>query len=303
MYNAKRRSNLGPRVGAGRDASDRCADGRLETDLRAALAFDQLDVVYQPIVDVENQHVVGVEALLRWDHPTRGAVAPMTIIEIAERSDLISDIGGWVLQRACHDHGRMHTQRPDLRLDVAVNISARQIAGTGLTAAVATILAATGMDPATLVLEVTESVLVDNAAPSMATLASLAGLGIRLALDDFGSGYSSLHYLDRLPVNVVKIDQQFIARLTDDCADTTVIAGITAIAHGLGLTVVAEGVETLTQHDLIRSLGCDYAQGYLYARPMTAAALERHLDNPPNRRRFAHPSITAPVPTPPVPVR
>ncbi len=303
MYNAKRRSNLGPRVGAGRNASDRCADGRLETDLRAALAFDQLDVVYQPIVDLHDQHVVGVEALLRWDHPTRGVVAPTTIIEIAERSDLINDIGGWVLQRACHDHGRWTARRPELRLDLAVNVSARQIADDGLTTALATILSATGMDPAMLVLEMTESVLIDNAAASVATLTSVADLGIRLALDDFGSGYSSLDYLDRLPVHIVKIDQQFIARLTHADADTTVIAGITSIAHGLGLTVIAEGVETRTQHDLVRSLGCDYAQGYLYARPMDAAALELHLDEQPHRRRLVLPLITAPVPAPSLPAR
>ena len=301
MYNAKRRRDPGPRVGAGRDTSNRRADSRLETDLRAALAFDQLGVVYQPIVDVDDQQVVGVEALLRWNHPTRGAIAPTTIIAIAERSDLIDDIGGWVLQRACHDHGRWKAHRPDLRLDLAVNISARQLAGTGLTAAVATILSATGMDIGMLVLEITESVLIDNAESSIATLTSLADLGIRLALDDFGSGYSSLHYLDRLPVHEVKIDQQFVARLTHGSADTTVIAGITTIAHGLGLPVVAEGVETRAQHDLIRSLECDYAQGYLYARPMTAAALERHLDDLSEHQRFPLPSITAPVPAPAVP--
>ncbi|HEX6656923.1 MAG TPA: bifunctional diguanylate cyclase/phosphodiesterase, partial [Ilumatobacter sp.] len=278
MYNAKRRRTHGEGVSDAHDSPQPRTDRRLESDLRAALAFDQLSVVYQPIVDISDQHVVGVEALVRWDHPSRGAISPMTIIEIAERSELINDIGGWVLQRACHDHGRWKARRPDLQLDLAVNVSGRQIAGADVTAAVATIVSATGMDPAALVLEMTESVLIDNAASSIATLRSLGELGIRLALDDFGSGYSSLDYLDRLPVHLVKIDQQFIARLTDDCADTTVIAGITAIAHGLGLTVIAEGVETRAQHDLVRSLGCDYAQGYFYACPMTAAALERHLD-------------------------
>ncbi len=303
MYNAKRRRSHGPRVSVDGNPPEPLTDQQLETDLRAALAFDQLDVVYQPIVDLSDQHVVGVEALVRWDHPSRGAIAPTMIIEISERSDLINDIGGWVLRRACHDHGRWKALRPDLRLDLAVNVSGRQIAGADLTAAVATIVGATGMDPADLVLEMTESVLIDNAAPSIATLTSLAELGIRLALDDFGSGYSSLDYLDRLPVHIVKIDQQFIARLTHAGADTTVIAGITTIAHGLGLTVIAEGVETRTQHDLVRSLGCAFAQGYLYARPMDAAALERHLDDQPHRRRLVLPLIITPVPAPPLPAR
>ena len=147
------------------------------------------------------------------------------------------------------------------------------------------------------------SVVIEGAASSIATLTGLADLGIRLALDDFGSGYSSLDYLDRLPVHIVKIDQQFIARLTHAAADSTVIAGIITIAHGLGLTVIAEGVETRTQHDLVRALGCDDAQGYLYARPMTAAALERYLDDQPNHRPFPLRPVARRVPALPVPTR
>jgi diguanylate cyclase len=215
---------------------------------------------------------------VRWNHPAHGDIAPITIVKIAERSDLISEIGTWVLERACQDHRKLTQRFPGLRLDLTVNVSARQIASTNLTSTVKNILDINDLDPTMLVLELTETIVVDDTARSIATLTGLAKLEIRLALDDFGSGYSSLHYLDRLPIDIIKIDQHFISRLTDDCADTTIISGVTDIAHQLGIAVIAEGIVTRTQHDHINAIGCDYAQGHYYARPMTASVLGSHLE-------------------------
>ena len=183
----------------------------LETDLRSALAEDQLDVAYQPIVRSADGLVTGVEALLRWTHPDRGAVPPLSMVEVAEQSGLISEIGAWVLERSCRDRGRWLHEHPGAPLDLAVNVSARQLMSPDFCATVASVLARTGMDPTALVLEITENIFIEDSERAMTVLADLKGLGVRLALDDFGTGYSSLSYLRRLPIDIVKIDQSFIA--------------------------------------------------------------------------------------------
>ena len=208
MYRAKRRrysKSRGRDIGRGD-----VADFVLENDLRAALDAEQLTVVYQPIVAVPSGRIEAVEALLRWNHPTRGPIEPRMVVRIAERSNLINEVGAWVLEHACRDHARWTQHDPTLAL--SVNLSARQLATAGLAKAIRTLLTTTSMDPTKLVLEITETMLVDDSNASTSTLTDLDALGIRLALDDFGAGYSSLSYLDRLPIRIIKIDQQFVSR-------------------------------------------------------------------------------------------
>jgi EAL domain-containing protein (putative c-di-GMP-specific phosphodiesterase class I) len=273
MYRAKR-SRSGRSRGRGIGRRD-IADYVLENDLRAALAAEELNVVYQPIVAVPSGRVEAVEALLRWNHPTRGAIDPRTVVGIAERSNLINEVGAWVLEHACRDHARWTQHHPTLA--VSVNLSARQLATAGLAEAIGTLLTTTSMDPTKLVLEITETMLVDDSNAPTSTLTKLDALGIRLALDDFGSGYSSLSYLDRLPIRIIKVDQQFTSRLGRSDDSTIVIRGIVAIAHELGLVVVAEGVETDVQHDHVAATGCDSAQGFHYSVPLNGDQLGAYL--------------------------
>ena len=248
-------------------------------DLRAALEGDALDLAYQPIIDSADGAVTGVEALLRWTHPVRGCVAPARLVPVAEQSGLITEIGAWVLERSCRDHARWTAAQPGRVVDLSVNVSARQLMAQGYADDVVTVLERTGMDPTRLVLEMTENILLDDSARVLAVLDDLRGLGIRLALDDFGTGYSPLSYLRRLPVHIVKIDRSFVADLDGGPAGTAIVAGVTTMAHQLGLTVVAEGVETATQRDGISAIGCDSGQGRFYAPPMPsddiAALLEQ----------------------------
>jgi diguanylate cyclase (GGDEF)-like protein len=242
-----------------------------EDDVRAALAANELDVFYQPIVRISGELVAGVEALLRWTHPTRGSIPPMAIVALAERSDLIDDLGRWVLQRACTDRARWISDNT-AALDLTVNVSPRQLLHEGFARTVADIVANSGMDPRSLILEVTENAFVDDSNRVVRVLAELRSTGIRIAIDDFGTGYSSLSYLTRLPIDIVKIDRCFI---TDSGTGPgmTVVAAITNLAHDLGLAVIAEGVETESQHRDISALRCDAAQGYFYAKPMPASEI------------------------------
>ena len=247
--------------------------GGLDRDLRDALEHDALDLAYQPIIRSTDGEVVGVEALLRWTHPVRGSVSPARLVPIAEESGLITQIGTWVLERSCRDHARWTAAQPGPVVDLSVNVSARQLTARGFAADVVAVLDRTGMDPSHLVLEMTENILIDDSARVLAVLHDLRALGIRLALDDFGTGYSSLSYLRRLPVHIVKIDQGFVADLDGGPAGTAIAAGVTTMAHELGLTVVAEGVETASQRDGIRAIGCDAGQGRFYAPPMPSEAI------------------------------
>jgi EAL domain-containing protein (putative c-di-GMP-specific phosphodiesterase class I) len=248
---------------------------RFGDEIRAALAANELDVFYQPIVRNSDRLVTGVEALLRWTHPERGAVPPMAIVAIAEQRGLIDDIGTWVLERACTDRWKWLDQSPLTVLDLAVNVSARQLLHLGFGHTVADVIARTGMDPTALILEVTENVFVEHSDRVLTVLGGLRSTGIRIAIDDFGTGYSSLGYLTRLPIDIVKIDRCFVTD-TNTGPGITVAAAITHLAHDLGLAVIAEGVETQAQHHIVTTIGCDSAQGYFYAHPMPASAVRDH---------------------------
>lgn len=248
----------------------------LEDDLRHALERDEMRVHYQPIVALETGVIVGFEALVRWQHPTRGLVPPLAFIPLAEDTGLIVPLGRWVLQVACEQAARWHRrgvvdgqQAPF----VSVNLSARQFSQADLVDDVARTLAASRLDPGALELEITESVLMDRSEVGIRTLRDIRGLGVRLVLDDFGTGYSSLSYLKHLPLDTIKIDRSFVAGI-DQPADRSIVEAVIALAHGLDIGVVAEGIETEAQLTLLRDLGCDLGQGYLFSRPVTPGRTE-----------------------------
>jgi diguanylate cyclase (GGDEF)-like protein/PAS domain S-box-containing protein len=241
----------------------------VENALRHALDRHELRVAYQPEISLTTGSIIGVEALVRWEHPQRGLLAPGEFIGVAEETGLIVPIGTWILDRSCRQVQRWQAAHPHLPpLTAAVNISGRQLAHSDLVADVARVLADTGIEPGCVVLEITESVLMEDVEASRAALDDLKALGVRIVVDDFGTGYSSLAYLRRFPVDMLKIDQSFIAGLGEDPSDTAIVAAVVSLAHTLGLEAVAEGVETEEQLAELRRLGCDHAQGYLMARPL-----------------------------------
>ena len=278
MYQAKRKGGARHQIMDLRDARETDDQINLDRDLRSAFARNELDIAYQPIVRSADGIITGVEALLRWTHPDRGTMPAVSIIAVAEQTDLINKIGAWVLERSCRDRGRWLHEHPDTPLDLAVNVSARQLISRDFGASVVSVLHATGMDPNALVLEVTENIVIEDSERTMAVLASLKESGVRIALDDFGTGHSSLSYLRRVPVDIVKIDRTFIADIGHAATGGAIVAAVTNLAHVLGLTVTAEGVETQTQSDEVVAMGCELAQGYFYARPMSASAIGAHLD-------------------------
>ncbi|WP_280151124.1 EAL domain-containing protein [Piscinibacter sp. XHJ-5] len=248
---------------------------RLESDLRHAIARGELRLLYQPIIDLKQHRMVGVEALLRWRHPELGLVPPTEFIAIAESSGIIVDIGQWVLLTACRQ-ARAWSDAGHAGVHVAVNVSARQIR-RGLRAQVDDALAATGADPHALAIEITEHSMVEDIDSNVAELAALGELGIQVAVDDFGTGLSSLAYLKRLPINKLKIDRTFVKDLPQDADDAAIARAIVSMARSLGLTVVAEGVETEAQRDFLIAQGCECAQGFLYSPPVDAQVIEELL--------------------------
>jgi diguanylate cyclase (GGDEF)-like protein/PAS domain S-box-containing protein len=250
----------------------------LELDLRRAVERDELRVFYQPLVDLRTGRTVGHEALVRWQHPTRGLLAPLSFIPMAEESGLILAIGDVVLTEACCQARAWQLSDPALAdLVVSVNLSARQFARPDLAARVASVLVDTGLPPATLELEITESLAMSDAEATGVTLRALHELGVRVVLDDFGTGYSSLSYLSRLPLDVIKVDRSFVAGLGESPANLAIIRAVVGLAQGLGISVTAEGIERTDQLDALRELGCDRGQGFLFARPVPAADAGRAL--------------------------
>jgi diguanylate cyclase (GGDEF)-like protein len=249
----------------------------LESDLRQALARDQLYLVYQPIVDLQTGRLSGAEALLRWQHPTRGVVSPAEFIPVAESSGMIVPIGEWVLRQACRDARRWDEIRGGEQLSVSVNLSGRQLQTSELPSVVPQALLEAGLAPGRLTLEMTESVLIDRNDETLALLHELRRIGVRLAIDDFGTGYSSLSYLHRFPVDVVKIDRSFIESLTGEADDTSLVGSIIRIGQGLRVSTVAEGIEDATQLAALQRLGCDNGQGYHFARPMSVSDFEAFI--------------------------
>jgi len=247
----------------------------LESDLRHAVARNELFLQYQPCIDAANGRTVGMEALVRWQHPTRGLLPPDRFIPIADESGLIVDIGEWVLRRACEQGRKWHEQGHDAY--VAVNVSAVQFGQPRLLEVVSRTLTETGFPAAALQLEITESVLMQDAESAIGMLRAFKAMGVRISVDDFGTGYSSLSYLKRFPIDVLKIDKSFVRDLPDDEEDAAIVRAILALAHSMHLTTVAEGVETAAQVGFLRAARCERFQGYHFSRPVDAPAMEARL--------------------------
>jgi EAL domain-containing protein (putative c-di-GMP-specific phosphodiesterase class I) len=254
----------------------------VEDELRGAAARGELVLHYQPEVSLRTNRIVAVEALVRWQHPDWGLVAPGEFVPVAEGSNLILEVGGWVLREATDQAGRWRTRYGDHCPTVAVNISARQFAQDDFVELVAGTLERSGAEPGDLCLEITESILMEDVDRTLATLVRLKGLGVQLAVDDFGTGYSSLSYLRRFPVDVLKVDQSFVSGLGHDAEDSAIVQAVVAMGRALRLTTVAEGVETGHHVIELRELDCDLAQGYHFARPRPAAAMTAMLDAGPS---------------------
>ena len=274
MYQAKRRVGFGAETFGESlriEVLDRMAT---EHSLRRALERNELVLHYQPIVELAGATSVGVEALIRWHHPEQGMVAPGRFIPVAEESGLIIPIGAWVLEDACGQLRDWHHRGPvGSQGSVSVNLSAHQIDDPEIVRTVEAILTRTGLAPEHLTLEITESALMKDAAAALVVLQALKEIGVLLAVDDFGTGYSSLSYLQRFPLNILKVDRMFVAELGLQTGGDEIVSAVIELAHALDLRVVAEGVETEQQFDVLRSLGCDFAQGFLFSRPVPANKL------------------------------
>ena len=270
MYDAKRRGKA--RISVFEPSLSAAARARLQlgNDLRHALARGEISLHYQPKVSLEDGALYGVEALCRWEHPTRGMVPPTEFIPLAEEIGMIIPIGRWVLREACHQARRwreLNPEAPPFRINV--NLSAMQMCQHDFADEVAEILRDTEMDAELLTLEITESIVMNEVESKLSVLNDLKRLGVRLAIDDFGTGYSSLSYLQMFPLDFLKIDRQFV-RESGQGGDNIVLNSMIELAHALNLTVVAEGAETESEVGQLRALGCDLAQGYYFARPMPA---------------------------------
>ena len=247
--------------------SDTVADNiDMQRDLAVALAGDQFFLAYQPIIRLRSGVAQGLEALLRWRHPLRGFVSPRRFIPVAESGGLIVPIGRWALERACREC-RDLLDGDALPMPISVNVSARQVREGGFVAEIPAVLAATGMEPGRLTLEFPERLVVQGGPSMVGQLERIRALGVRLAVDDFGTGYSSLSYLHALPVDVLKVDGSLVARLGPGGESTSMVRAIVALGDALGLSAVAEGIETEMQLQVLVDLGCLYGQGHLLARP------------------------------------
>jgi EAL domain-containing protein (putative c-di-GMP-specific phosphodiesterase class I) len=247
----------------------------LEAGLRKALQRDELFLVYQPKIDVESRELVGAEALIRWNHPKLGLVAPARFIPVAEESGMVGEIGEWVLRTAC---AQIRTwQDMNLFPQIAVNVSALQFHQHDLSKLISTVIREEQIPAESLEIELTESAVMHDAESSVVTLERLKQLGVRIAIDDFGTGYSSLSYLKRLPLDLLKIDQSFVRDISSDANDAAIVRAIITLARSLGMKVTAEGVENEAQLAFLNAYGCEYAQGYLFGQPMTAEELTERL--------------------------
>jgi diguanylate cyclase (GGDEF)-like protein len=252
----------------------------LEMDLAEALEGNQLFLLYQPMFDLQSEAVTGVEALIRWAHPARGTIAPDEFIPIAEQSGLIVPIGRWVLGEACRQAAGW--QREGHPLEISVNVSARQLDADDLLDDVRAALAASGLDPALLTIEVTETTIMRDATATAARLRSLKDVGVRIAIDDFGTGYSSLGHLRQFPADILKIDRSFMGGVNDTKESAALIHTIIQLGEALGIDTLAEGIEEQVQLETLRSEQCRYGQGFLLSRPIEPAGVERLLDAAPS---------------------
>ncbi len=281
MYKAKRQ---GPNiVELFDDALRATASSRLRVlnDIRHAAADDELRLYYQPVFQLDREIPVGVEALVRWQHPVRGLVAPDDFIPLAETSGLMPTIGARVMQEACRQASEWPRPRDGLAPQMAVNVSGRQLMKTsGLIESVRDALDSSGIDPTSLILEVTESALMADAEAALTVVNELKSLGVRIAIDDFGIGYSSLLYLKRFPVDIVKIDKSFVAGLGREAADLAIVRSVIKLAIAFGISAVAEGIETREQLAILQDLGCSFGQGWLWSPAVPAPRLISYFDQP-----------------------
>jgi EAL domain-containing protein (putative c-di-GMP-specific phosphodiesterase class I) len=244
------------------------------SDLATAIEQNQLRLVYQPVIDLQRHRVAGAEALLRWDHPTRGPVSPNEFLPIAERAGLIVPIGRWVVEQAISAASRWQAAGPQ---QLSINVSPAQIRSADFVGQIRDSIARTGIDPRRITVEITETTFVDEIDSGSPSLAELRALGVLIALDDFGTGYCSLSYLQRFPVDVLKIDRQFIGELDTDPHTATLAEMILQLTSGLDVVSVAEGIERCTQLEILRDHGCDLGQGFLLSEPLEASVLERRF--------------------------
>ncbi len=267
---------------------------QLASDLRHAIDRGELRVFFQPLIDLPSGRISGTEALVRWQHPGRGLLLPGAFIQLAEETGMIMSIGMWVLEEACRQTRLwqdQHAQEPPLT--VSVNVSARQFQHPTLANDVAGILARTGLAPQCLELELTESILMENAQANLATLQQIKQLGVQLAIDDFGTGYSSLAYLKQFPIDILKVDRSFIDQLGHPTSDNAIVEAIRTIALALNLNIVGEGIENANQLAHLQRLGYHRGQGYYFARPVAAADLAGLLDTTPIDIADVHQEIVA----------
>lgn len=282
------------------DVADPPADPGEAADIRRGLAAGEFEVYYQPVVALDDEHVVTVEALVRWNHPDGGLLGPDTFIEAAERSDVINELGAFVLETACRQVARWRTS--GVQMSLAVNLSAREFANPLLVEHISGTVAAAGLDIGALWLEVTETALIEDVAQASALLHELAAIGIGISIDDFGTGWASLTYLRQFPVHVLKIDRSFVSGVDHDPNCATIVRSILALGAELDLAVVAEGIETRAEAETLMAMGCTTGQGYLYGRPVPAAEVDLTNTRPLWLQAAGRPSDRSPATdVPPVP--
>ena len=287
MYAAKRNGGNNYVVFQPHMGSEAAQQLALQNDLRHAIERQQISLHYQPKIDGRSGDIIGVEALLRWQHPVLGMVSPVIFIGLAERFGMIHMLGNWVIEEACRQLAQWRDEGMEMR--VAINLSVHQLRESGLAARIQAALQAHGVQPGQLLCEITESVAMEDTEATQRTFEELRQMGVFLSIDDFGTGYSSLSYLRQLPAQQLKIDRSFIKDLATHDASRAVVQAVINLAHALGLRVVAEGVETAEQRDVLLGMGCDEFQGFLFAYPMPAAQLTAwaHGDRPAGAAKFA----------------
>lgn len=251
---------------------------KLKDDLHHAIERDELELHYQPRIDLGTGRIMGMEALIRWHHPEIGMVLPWEIIPLAEESGLIRPIGNWVLKTACRQAGRW-SAAGFKDIGVAVNLSAAQFRERNLLGQIYNILRETGTDPCLLELEITESTIMDDIDMAASTMRAMHRSGIRISIDDFGTGYSSLNHLKRFPIDMVKIDRSFVRNISTDPDDASIVGAIITMAHNMGMNVIAEGVETVVQLNHLKNLGCNEVQGFLFSPPVPSDEAEALLES------------------------
>jgi diguanylate cyclase (GGDEF)-like protein len=269
MYEAKDRGNASYEIFDAEMHANVLNRMQLETDLRGAVDRKEFILYYQPIIDLKLQQLTGFEALVRWNHPTRGLVYPMEFIPLAEANGLINQIGEWIFHEACRELKRLQISYPmQTPLTMSINISSKQFAQQDLVSKLSGFLAETEVDPRCIALEITESMIMENIEAAVETMNLLREMGIRIHIDDFGTGHSSLSYLHRFPISALKIDRSFISKLTADGSNKEIITSIISLANSLKVDVIAEGVELEHQLSNIRKMDCGFCQGFLLARPL-----------------------------------